>query len=81
MCVCEQVCICAYIHVVVHACELSLMCVSEAVCLVLSCVFRNLLLLQTVWGAEMVRGVGEVGSGHGGRPESIGSVMRWPGAR
>jgi len=26
-------------------------------------------------------GVGEVGSGHGGRPESIGSVMRWPGAR
>lgn len=28
-----------------------------------------------------VWGVGEAGSGRGGRPESIGSVMRWPGAR
>lgn len=43
-------------------------------------------LLQTVWGAEMVAGVGCVGgsgqrSGRGGRPESIGSVMRWLCAR
>lgn len=49
-------------------------------------------LLQTVWGAEMVAGVGcgvwGVGcggggqrSGRGGRPESIGSVMRWLCAR
>lgn len=43
------------------------------------------LLLQTVWGAEMVAGVGCGGggqrSGRGGRPESIGSVMRWLCAR
>lgn len=38
-------------------------------------------LLQTVWGAAMLWGSGWGGSGHGGRPESIGSVMRWPGAR
>lgn len=55
------------------------------------CFFRsfrcvpNAPLLQTVWGAEMVAGVGCGGggqrSGHGGRPESIGSVMRWLCAR
>lgn len=57
--------------------------ISEAVFLFPSCVFLNLLCcrqsgVQRWW---MGWGVGEVGSGHGGKPESIGSVMRWPGAR
>lgn len=66
-----------------HGCELSLLC-AKGSCLPLSflCVLKSP-LLQTVWGAEMVDGAGrgEVGSGRGGRPESIGSVMRWLGAR
>lgn len=49
------------------------------------CVFRTLLCRRQS-GAEMVAGVGGAGgggqrSGHGGRPESIGSVMRWLCAR
>lgn len=73
---------------VAHRCELSLMYARRS-CLPLSflCVLKSP-LLQTVWGAEMVDGEGCCvgggggrGSGRGGRPESIGSVMRWPGAR
>lgn len=40
-----------------HECELSLINVSEALCFSPSCVFKYP-LPQTVWGAEMVDGVG-----------------------